>query len=158
MERLTDKTYADLARIDYQAALAWGGEKDVPLERYLKLAAYEDTDLSPEDIQEAVDIVNCIFAASDIPSELKSWAERCVWHVKQCDKLRYKLDKALSEKAKLEAELSIAKRDIAAILWLNGECRYCKHAKKASYCGAERIECMLEKGSDCRPEWNGGIT
>lgn len=122
------------------------------------LAAYENTGISPEDLQEAVDILSSVFAASDLPTELKSWAERCAWHVRQCDKLRKKFDIALSEKAKLEAELSIAKRDIAAIIWLAGECRYCKYAKKVSYSGAEQLKCALGSVADCRPEWNGGIT
>lgn len=120
-----------------------------------RLAAYENTCLSPEDIQEAVDIVSSVFAASDLPTDLKSWVERCVWHVGQCDKLRKKLGVTLSEKVKLETELSAAKRDIAAIIWLTGECKYCKHAKKITYSGAEQFQCTLGGSSDCRPEWNG---
>lgn len=123
-----------------------------------RLAAYENTGLSPEDIQEAVDILSYTFPASDLSVELKSWVDRCTWHVEQCDKLRNKLDVVLSEKAKLEAELSIAKRDIAAIIWLTGECKYCKHAKKISYSGAEQFQCALGSNADCRPEWNGGVT
>lgn len=157
-ERLTNKECADSLREEYESGLSRGYFRDCNIEQFLKLASYEDTNLSPSDIQEIVDIVGDIFAASDIPAELKSWAERCVWHVKQCDKLRAKLDKALSEKAKLEAELSIAKQDIAAIIWLNGECRYCKHAKKIEYSGAEQYRCSLGSGSDCCPEWNGGCT
>lgn len=156
MERLTNKECADSERKVYQEGLERGYKRDYHIDLFLKLAAYEDTGLSPEDIQEAVNIVSHVFAASDIPTELKSWAERCTWHVKQCDKLRHKLDVALSEKAKLEMELDAAKRDIAAIIWLNGECKYCKHAKKISYSGAEQFQCTLENRSDCCPEWNNG--
>lgn len=133
--------------------------KNIPIEYAIALlAAYENTGLSPKDIQEAVDIVSSVFAASDLPTELKSWAERCTWHIEQCGKLRKKLDVVLSEKAKLECELSIAKHDMSAIIWLTGECRYCKYAEKISYSGAEQFRCKLGNNADCRPKWNGGIT
>lgn len=58
-----------------------------------KLAAYEDTGLSPEHIQEAVDILNNSFHGTDIPKELMSWVERCTWHVRKCNELRDMLDR-----------------------------------------------------------------
>lgn len=43
----------------------------------MRLAAYENTGLSPEQIQEAVDLLNDSFYDADIPKELMSWVERC---------------------------------------------------------------------------------
>lgn len=59
----------------------------------MRLAAYEDTGLSPEQIQEAVDLLNDSFYDADIPKELISWVERCTWHVRKCNELRTQLDK-----------------------------------------------------------------
>lgn len=53
------------------------------------------------------------------------------------------------------AELVAAKRDIAALLWLNGECEYCKHGRKEEYSGASRWTCTLGAGANCFPEWRG---
>lgn len=58
-----------------------------------KLAAYENTGLSPEQIQEAVDLLNASFYDADIPKELLSWVERCTWHVRKCNELRIELEK-----------------------------------------------------------------
>lgn len=58
-----------------------------------RLAAYEDTGLSPKQIQEAVDLLNDSFYDVDIPKELMSWVERCTWHVRKCNELRTQLDK-----------------------------------------------------------------
>lgn len=58
-----------------------------------KLAAYENTGLSPEQIQEAVNLLNDSFYDADIPKELLSWVERCTWHVKKCNALNTELEK-----------------------------------------------------------------
>lgn len=55
----------------------------------------------------------------------------------------------------VKAELEAAKRDIAALLWLNGNCEYCKYGRKEEYSGASRWTCGLGSGSDCYPEWRG---
>ena len=49
-----------------------------------RLAAYEDTGLEPEEIKEAVELFQ---GADDIPKEIKSWVERCTWHVRKCAEL-----------------------------------------------------------------------
>lgn len=56
---------------------------------------------------------------------------------------------------KLKAELEAAKNDIAALLWLNGGCEYCRFGQKDEYCGASRWTCKLGGAADCRPEWRG---
>ena len=51
MERLTDKKEADAQRKEYENRLKNGYPRNIPEERFLKLAAYEDTGLGPEDIE-----------------------------------------------------------------------------------------------------------
>lgn len=69
--------------------------------------------------------------------------------------------KALREAASLLAdstgEISAAKRDIAAILWLDGHCEYCVHGQKVSYSGASRWTCKLGGAAECRPAWRGRV-
>ena len=48
MERLTNKREADAQREEYERRLANGYPRNIPEERFLRLAAYEDTGLTPE--------------------------------------------------------------------------------------------------------------
>ena len=48
MERLTNKREADAQREEYKRRLANGYPRNIPEERFLRLAAYEDTELEPE--------------------------------------------------------------------------------------------------------------
>ena len=48
MERLTNKREADAQREEYERRLANGYPRNIPEERFLRLAAYEDTKLTPE--------------------------------------------------------------------------------------------------------------
>ena len=48
MERLTNKCEADAQREEYERRLANGYPRNIPEERFLRLAAYEDTGLTPE--------------------------------------------------------------------------------------------------------------
>ena len=50
MERLTNKREADAQREDCERRLANGYPRNIPEERFLRLAAYEDTGLTPEEI------------------------------------------------------------------------------------------------------------
>ena len=50
MERLTNKREADAQREGYERRLANGYQRSIPVERFLRLAAYEDTGLTPEEI------------------------------------------------------------------------------------------------------------
>lgn len=51
MERLTDKREADAQREEYERRLANGYPRNIPEERFLRLAAYEDTRLTPEEVE-----------------------------------------------------------------------------------------------------------
>ena len=53
MERLTNKREADAQREEYERRLANGYPRNIPEERFLRLAAYEDTGLTPEACAEA---------------------------------------------------------------------------------------------------------
>ena len=59
MERLTNKCKADAQREEYERHLANGYPRDITEERFLRLAAYEDTGLEPE----AVETVKIALAA-----------------------------------------------------------------------------------------------
>lgn len=48
MERLTEKHEADAQRKEYERRLANGYPRNIPEERFLRLAACEDTGLTPE--------------------------------------------------------------------------------------------------------------
>ena len=50
MERLTNKREADAQREEYKRRLANGYPRNIPEERFLRLAAYEDTRLEPEEV------------------------------------------------------------------------------------------------------------
>ena len=50
MERLTNKREADAQREEYERRLANGYPRNIPEERFLRLAAYEDTGLMPEEV------------------------------------------------------------------------------------------------------------
>lgn len=50
MERLTDKKEADAQRRKYENRLKQGYPRNIPEERFLRLAAYEDTMLEPEEV------------------------------------------------------------------------------------------------------------
>ena len=50
MERLTNKREADAQREDYERRLANGYPRNIPEERFLRLAAYEDSRCAPEEV------------------------------------------------------------------------------------------------------------
>lgn len=50
MERLTNKREADAQRKEYENRINNGYPRNIPEERFLRLAAYEDTDLMPEEV------------------------------------------------------------------------------------------------------------
>lgn len=50
MERLTNKREADAQREDYERRLANGYPRNIPEERFLRLAAYEDSECEPEEV------------------------------------------------------------------------------------------------------------
>ena len=65
-----------------------------------KLAAYENTGVSPQELQEVVNLFS-EFVEPHVPAELKNWMERCVWHVQKCNDQRQEI-------VRLRKELAIA--------------------------------------------------
>ena len=55
MERLTNKREADAQRKAYETRMKQGYPRNIPEERFLRLAAYEDTGLEPEEIARILD-------------------------------------------------------------------------------------------------------
>lgn len=51
MERLTNKREADAQRKAYETRMKQGYPRNIPEERFLRLAAYEDTGLEPGEIE-----------------------------------------------------------------------------------------------------------
>ena len=63
-----------------------------------RLAAYEDTGVSPKELQDVVDLfTEATVSGVDIPKELKRWMERCTWHVRKCVELGEKLRSTVEE-------------------------------------------------------------
>ena len=62
MERLTDKREADAQRKDYENRIRNGYPRNIPEERFLRLAAYEDTGLTPEQCANAKTIIESAFS------------------------------------------------------------------------------------------------
>ena len=51
MERLTNKSEADKQRVGYNRRIRQGYPRNIPEERFLRLAQYEDTGLMPKEIE-----------------------------------------------------------------------------------------------------------
>lgn len=75
MERLTNKREAVAQREEYERRLANGYPRNIPEERFLRLAAYEDTGLMPEEVNDAV-VGSKLLAKSQLVSAFGVAAER----------------------------------------------------------------------------------
>lgn len=71
MERLTNKREADAQREGYERRLANGYQRSIPVERFLRLAAYEDTGLTPELVQETADLA--VWVYENGLDKIKEW-------------------------------------------------------------------------------------
>ena len=77
MERLTDKREADAQREGYKRRLANGYPRNIPEERFLRLAAYEDTHMMPSDVTSMrmdMAIIAALFNGVDV-DRMKELAE-----------------------------------------------------------------------------------
>ncbi len=61
-----------------------------------KLAAYENTGVSPHELQEVVDLFE-EFAEPFVPAELQNWMERCIWHVQKCNDQHAEIERLRKE-------------------------------------------------------------
>nr|DAQ15497.1 MAG TPA: hypothetical protein [Caudoviricetes sp.] len=71
MERLTNKREADAQREEYERRLANGYPRNIPEERFLRLAAYEDTRLTPELVRETAELA--IWVHDNGIEKIKEW-------------------------------------------------------------------------------------
>jgi hypothetical protein len=77
MERLTNKREADAQRKEYERRLANGYPRNIPEERFLRLAAYEDTHMMPSDVTSMrmdMAIIAALFNSIDV-DRMKELAE-----------------------------------------------------------------------------------
>ena len=77
MERLTNKREADAQREEYERRLANGYPRNIPEERFLRLAAYEDTHMMPSDVTSMrmdMAIIAALFNSIDV-DRMKELAE-----------------------------------------------------------------------------------
>ena len=77
MERLTNKREADAQREEYERRLANGYPRNIPEERFLRLAAYEDTHMMPSDVTSMrmdMAIIAALFNGVDV-DRMKELAE-----------------------------------------------------------------------------------
>lgn len=77
MERLTNKREADAQREKYERRLANGYPRNIPEERFLRLAAYEDTHMMPSDVTSMrmdMAIIAALFNGVDV-DRMKELAE-----------------------------------------------------------------------------------
>lgn len=105
MERLTNKREADAQREEYERRLANGYPRNIPEERFLRLAAYEDTHMMPSDVTSMrmdMAIIAALFNGVDV-DRMKELAEAdkngrlIVMPCKVGDKLYRVLDGNISE-------------------------------------------------------------
>ena len=55
----------------------------------------------------------------------------------------------VQEFAGAEEAINAAATDIAALLWLNGNCEYCEHGEKEEFSGANRWHCRRDRLPPC---------
>lgn len=72
-----------------------------------KLAAYENTGVSPQELQEVVDLFS-EFVEPFVPAELQNWMERCIWHVQKCNDQHQEIER-------LRKELEIANGTVVPV-------------------------------------------
>lgn len=74
----------------------------VSTEEYEELLAYRRTGLSPQEIQEAVDLFSDTNAT--IPEEIKGWVKRASFHAYKCVELEQQISKLQQELEQLKRE------------------------------------------------------
>ena len=61
-----------------------------------KLAAYENTGVSPQELQEVVSLFS-EFVEPSVPAELQNWMKRCIWHVQKCNDQHQEIERLRKE-------------------------------------------------------------
>ena len=116
MERLTNKREADAQREGYERRLANGYQRSIPVERFLRLAAYEDTGLEPEEV----------FALA------KDWSDLCTI-VGECGGIDHLKELAEADK---DGRLVVLPCKVGDTVWITGSVRRLYSEKvRTFFCG-----------------------
>ena len=123
MERLTNKREADAQREEYERRLANGYPRNIPEERFLRLAAYEDTGLEPMNVNNMkVAHGNALSTISELRKALVDKREELKT---ACDSIS-QLDVANSSLMAANEKLAADRKAL-----INELCQYCGKYKKA---------------------------
>lgn len=117
MDRLTNKCEADAQRKEYENRISNGYPRNIPEERLLRLAAYEDTGYMPEEIaklQATLIVKNTELLKTR--EELRAYYDRMVG----------RLDALNSGLMDANMELAADRKDL-----INELCQYCGKYKQA---------------------------
>ena len=127
MERLTNKREADAQREEYERRLANGYPRNIPEERFLRLAAYEDTGLEPMNVNNMkVAHGNALSTISELRKALVDKREELKT---ACDSIS-QLDGANSSLMGANEKLAADRKAL-----INELCKYCgkyKHAHEGA--------------------------
>ena len=123
MERLTNKREADAQREEYERRLANGYPRNIPEERFLRLAAYEDTGLEPMNVNNMkVAHGNALSTISELRKALVDKREELKT---SCDSIS-QLDGANSSLMGANEKLAADRKAL-----INELCQYCGKYKQA---------------------------
>ena len=123
MERLTNKREADAQREEYERRLANGYPRNIPEERFLRLAAYEDTGLEPMNVNNMkVAHGNALSTISELRKALVDKREELKT---VCDSIS-QLDGANSSLMGANEKLAADRKAL-----INELCQYCGKYKQA---------------------------
>lgn len=123
MERLTNKREADAQREEYERRLANGYPRNIPEERFLRLAAYEDTGLEPMNVNNMkVAHGNALSTISELRKALVDKREELKT---ACDSIS-QLDGANSSLMGANEKLAADRKAL-----INELCQYCGKYKQA---------------------------
>lgn len=148
MERLTNKKEADAQRKQYEIRLASGYPRNIPEERFLKLAAYEDTLLRPEEI--TTEPYGCVFYCNrkcNLDGDFCAEGPGCPWEI-DAETAKHMLELAQAEKDGRLVVLEPAAKEGGP----NPPCFY-NDMGQALCLGFARGECDDEPIDRCKECW-----
>lgn len=105
MNRLTDKKEAAIQRRDYMRRIAHGCPRNLQVERFLRLAAYENTGREPEEIEDLVDQDEVEVEDLCDPDDTESLYAANLKLIKERSELKMKLSAANKELKALRRQM-----------------------------------------------------
>lgn len=140
MKRLTNKKAADAQRREYENRLKNGYPRNIPEERFLKLAAYEDTGLEPEQIGKAMeDCADTVSKAQFVISEINEMGD--IDHIR---------DLVRAEKEERLVVLPCKNNTVYTIEEDYFNCAECRYWSRARYqAKIDKVSCDMDNGEHC---------